>query len=817
MSLALKANGRYQGLTEAEVLHQRAQSGPNEIKQEATRSPVFLLFDQFKSPLVLILVFACVFSAILGEWIESIAIASILVLNALIGFFQEYRAENAVLALKKMTAPRATVVRDGQQRLISARDVVPSDILLLEAGDIVAADAKILNSSRLQVNEAILTGESTPVEKTAQLKEGTLEAEGRTEFVYMGTTVLTGTAITQVASTGMATELGKIANLITVAETSPTPLQVQLAKVGRMLLLLCLGIVGVVTLLGILHDRPWVELLIFSISLAVAAVPEGMPAIVTVALALGVQRMAARNALIRKLPSVETLGSVSVICTDKTGTLTTGKMTVREIYSDNKQTLLNAAASCTDAQLAEDDSDSGAGDPTEIAILRQAAEQGSHKDRIERENPRKSSEPFDSDRKRMSIFRQDGKNYVKGAVESILPLCNVSDEKLISIQRVNQEMTSRALRVLAIAVGRTPVEKDLDFLGLIGIADPPRPEATTAIAEARQAGITPIMITGDHPGTAAVIARELGLVLESETVEGRVYARATPEDKLKLVRDWKHQGAIVAMTGDGVNDAPALREAHIGIAMGKGGTEVTRQSADLILADDNFATIVAAVKEGRAIYRNIQKAIVYLLTGNFAELAVVLGASALGLPLPFLAAHLLWINLVTDSLPALALIADPAPKNAMKRAPRKSTELLLGTREWLRIAWVGTIEAIVVFAVFVFVFRSDGIESARGIAFSTIVFSQLWRAFGARSKTLTFWKLGALSNLWLLGVVAFTGSLQLSLHFLPLTQRIFGLKVLNWRDFGWIMLCSITTITLVELNKMLKARLRRKSQAPIKD
>lgn len=790
-SLKTKDNtNSHRGLGPDEVLNHRERFGPNEIRQEKAKSPWLLLSDQFKSPLVIILIFACVLSAALGEWAEAIAIAAILILNALIGFFQEYRAENAVLALKNMTSPRATVIRNGRQVLIAAREVVPGDLLLLESGDIVAADARVIECSRFQVNEAILTGESQPAEKQ------------REENIFMGTAVVTGTATAEVTTTGMRTELGKIAHLITTAESPATPLQKQLSKVGRMLLVLCLIVVAIVLITGLLQGRSWLELVVFSVSLAVAAVPEGMPAIVTVALALGVQRMAARNALVRKLPSVETLGSVSVICTDKTGTLTTGNMRVRELWGPNQRELVLAAASCCDADLDAKDT-TGTGDPTEVAILFAAREREIYRDALEKENPRITTEPFDSVRKRMSILRQNGTLYVKGAVESVLPLCLGDAAHLIKeAEKVNQDMTSRGLRVLAIATGTGREEKNLVLHGLIGIADPPRTEVMQAIAEARIAGVLPVMITGDHPVTATAIARELGLILEGEQIEGRVHARATPEDKLKLVRQWKARGAIVAMTGDGVNDAPALQEAHIGIAMGRNGTEVTRQSADLILADDNFATIVAAIREGRGIYQNIRKSIVYLLTGNLAELFVVLGASVFGLPLPLFAAHLLWINLVTDSLPGLALIADPTSSDVMKRKPRAATEPMLGKPEWMQIAWVGVLEAGVILGLYMTLLKSSGPERARNIAFTTFVFSQLWRSFGARSISRIFWKVGALSNLWLLGVVIITACLQLSLHYIPLTQKIFALSPLTISDLALIVPLSLIAITAIEIKKV---------------
>lgn len=733
---------------------------------------------------------------------EASAIGAILLLNAVIGFVQEYRAETAVQALSQLTSPRATVLRNGQKVLIFAKEVVTGDLLILEPGDLVAADAKLIEVNQLQINEAILTGESLPVEKRLEQEAEIQVLSERVGSIFMGTTVVLGTASAEVTATGMSTELGKIAHLITTAESDPTPLQVQLRGLGRTLLFACLGIVALVSFWGFLQGRSWLELIIFSISLAVAAVPEGMPAIVTVALALGIQRMALRNALIRRLPSVETLGSVSVICTDKTGTLTTGNMRVRELWGENHDELLEAAISCCDAELYSDGL-SGTGDPTELAILISGHERGIEKDQIEKINPRLMTSPFDSNRKRMSVFRKDGCLYVKGALESLLPLCSKSTDELERAERSHSEFTSRALRVIAVAKGESNKEENLTFLGLIGMADPPRTEVSDAIREAKSAGILPIMITGDHPSTAQAIAKELGLAVNGDEAKNLVHARATPEDKLKLVRSWKSKGKIVAMTGDGVNDAPALREAHIGIAMGKSGTEVTRQAADLILADDNFATIVAAVKEGRGVYQNIRKAIVYLLTGNFAELMVVFGALAMGLPLPFLAVHLLWINLVTDSLPGLALIADPVSPDVMKHHPRKTNESILGRKEWVQILVAGLLEALVMLILFLITFENAGIEEARNFVFTTMVFSQLFRSFGARSRTRIFWQVGALNNLWLLGVVVLTGCLQLSLHYLPFTQNIFGLMPLVVDDILFAVLLALIPISLIEAKKLI--------------
>ncbi len=785
------------GLSSAVAAQKLKEHGLNEIKREKARSPWILFIEQFKSPLVIILIFACIISAVLGEQIETIAIGAILLLNALIGFFQEYRAETAILALQEMTAPRAKIIRDGVQAVILAHDVVPDDVLLLEAGDIVAADAEIFEASRFLVNEAILTGESLPVEKSIAG-----DVTQRTKRVFMGTTVITGTATVKVTATGMKTELGRIAHLMATAQAVPAPLQVQLAQVGKTLLFICLGVVTLVAVIGFFQGRAWLDLLLFSVSLAVAAVPEGMPAIVTVALALGVRRLASQNALIRKLHSVETLGRVSVICTDKTGTLTTGDMRVRELWGENETELVRVAASCCDAELG---ATINTGDPTEIAILIAAGEKGFQKDTIEKTSPRVSTEPFDSKRRLMSVTRNDGMTYVKGAVENLIPLCTKDTANAEAAVIEAGKMSARGLRVLAVALGNGPGEKNLKLMGLIGIADPPRVEAMQAIKEARSAGITPIMITGDHPQTAAAIARELGLVLDGEHLESRVHARATPEDKLNLVRQWKDKGAIVAMTGDGVNDAPALKEAHIGIAMGKAGTEVTRQAADLILADDNFATIVAAVREGRSIFDNIRKSITYLLTGNFAEVAIVLGAIFLELPLPLLAAHLLWINLVTDALPALTLVVDPLSPHLMNRAPRDASEQILGRPQWIQVLWVGLLEAVVMLGLYRYLLGTPFGEShARNLMFTAFVFSQILRSFAARSSTRTIWEIGVFTNLWLLGVALATAVLQLSLHFIPFTQKIFGLRTLVLTDFLLILTAALIPITVLELKKILQ-------------
>jgi Ca2+-transporting ATPase len=660
------------GLTEAEARTRLAESGPNEIHRESGPSPWRILAGQFKGAMVWLLIAACAISAALGEVLDASAIGAIVVLNGVMGFVQEYRAERAISALRAMTAPRARVRRDGKAVVVPASAIVPGDALLLEGGDLVAADAKLVEAHALSVNEASLTGESVPVDKSTDAIAADAPLAERTDRVFMGTAITAGSAVAIVSATGMKTELGRIAGLLATATTEPTPLEARLEKVGRTLLVLCLGIVLVVAILGLVRGGAWLEVLMTSVSLAVAAVPEGLAAIVTIALAIGVQRMAARNVLVRKLHAVETLGCATVICTDKTGTLTTGVMTTREVWGADRKRILEAAAANCDAELGTDGA--GTGDTTELAILAAAREEGIEKEAIDARSPRVTEHPFDSIRKRMSVQRSDGVLYVKGAVDLMLPLCISGVAGALD---ANRDMAERGLRVIAVAIGHGAEEEGLELLGLVGLADPPRTEAIEAVRLAREAGVRTVMITGDHPITARAIARELGILRPGDDAEELVHARATPDDKIRIVREWKARGEVVAMTGDGVNDAPALREAHIGIAMGKTGTEVAREASSMILADDDYASIVAAIREGRGIFDNIRKTLVYLLAGNFGELVVMLGASLLGLPLPLTALQILWINLVTDGLPAIALVMDPPDADVLRRAPRRREEAIL--------------------------------------------------------------------------------------------------------------------------------------------
>jgi len=792
------------GLSTAEAARRLATVGPNELRRDDGTPPWRIFLRQLSSPVVLLMLGAAVVSGLLREAADAIAIGSIVVLNAIVGFLQEFRAERAVLALRAMTAPHARVVRDGQHVAVPATDVVPGDLILLEAGDIVAADARLVEARAMTANEAPLTGESEPVDKaTGPAVQGAGLAE-RHDMVFLGTSIGTGTGRAIVTATGMSTELGRIARLLETAEDTETPLQRRLAEVSRMLLVASVAIVAVVAAAGLVRGVALFDVFLSAVSLAVAAVPEGLPAIVTIALAIGVRRMAARHALVRRLPAVETLGCATVICTDKTGTLTTGVMAVRELWGRDQRRLLDGAAACCDADLP-----SRTGDTTELAILAEAAQRGIDRPSIEQQRPRVEVTPFDSERRRMSIRRADGVLYVKGAAEVIIERCVASTE---GAGDAATQLAARGLRVIAVAVGTGVDETDLTLLGLIGIADPPRSEAIEAVAAARAAGIRTVMITGDHPLTAQVIAHEIGIIRAGESADQFVHARATPEDKLRIVRAWKARGAVVAMTGDGVNDAPALREAHVGIAMGKTGTEVAREVSDIVLADDNFASIVAAIREGRGIFDNIRKALVYLLAGNVSELAVMLIASLAGLPLPLVPLQLLWINLVTDGLPALALVMDPPDAEVMTRPPRAPDEPILGKPEWRLIVIAGSLETIVTLAVYIWALHDRDLAEARSLAFAVLVVGELFKSFAFRSPTRVFWQVGAFSNLVLLGVVTASVVAQLAIFHVPALQRLFAIGTVSGWDTLLCFAAALVPVTVIEVWKLLAARPARKAQ-----
>lgn len=795
------------GLTAVEAARRLAEGGPNEIARQQVTPRWRIALAQFSSPLVLILIGAAIVSAFVSAIEDAIAIVVIIGVNGVIGFVQETRAEAALMALRTMTAARATVVRDGTATLVPAIDIVVGDVLVLAPGDVVAADATLLEVASLNVVESVLTGESMPVEKVAASKEHAADERPlaeRTDVVFMGTTAATGTGRAVVTATAMATELGKIAHLLAQAEPSGTPLQKRLDALGRILLYVTVGLVGVVALLGWLRGTPWFEVLLTTVSLAVSAVPEGLPAVVTVAMAVGVRRLSGKGVLVRRLSAVETLGCASVICTDKTGTLTTGVMTLRDVWTTDREALLRAAAACCDADLADGQ---GVGDPTEVAILVGAKELGITREAIEREQPRRRTLPFDTDRRRMSVWREGGEVFVKGAAESVLPLTVGADAD--AVMAAVAEMAGRGLRVLAVAVGRGEDESGLELRGLVGLADAPRAEARAAIAAARDAGVRVVMITGDHPLTAVAIGRELGLVDEGSDPSLTVHARKTASDKTAIVRELRQQGQVVAMTGDGVNDAPSIREADIGIAMGKSATEVTREAADMVLTADDLGGVVTAIREGRIVYDNIRKTVIYLLSGNAAGLLMMLAASIAGWPLPLLPLHLLWLNIMCEPLPGVALALDAPDDDAMRRPPRPSDEPLLDRAAWIHIGWVASLHAVVAMGAFAWGLQRGSLPLAQTLAFSSLVVGVLLRAFSSRNPDKLLWEVGWAKNALLVGVVAFSLLLQLALVSFDLTRQWFSLAPLRFVDLLLLVGLGFVPVTVVEIGKLVHRRRNR--------
>jgi len=869
------------GLSAAEAAQRLAANGPNELKEGKRISPWRIFLGQFKSLIIWILIVAGVVSGVLGEVVDAIAILAIVVLNAVIGFYQEFNAEKSIAALKKMTAPQAKVRRGGQVTVMPATAIVTGDILVLEAGDLVAADARLREAASLKCIESALTGESESVEKkTVTLDKADIPLGDRENMVFMGTSVATGTAQAIVVATAMGTELGRIAGLLEAAGADEsTPLQKKLDSFGRILIWATLGIVALLFVLGLVRGTKLLELFMTSVSLAVAAVPEGLPAVVTVALALGVSRMARRRALVRKLPAVETLGSTTVICTDKTGTLTVGEMTVRAFYvagqsyevtgegygpkgevrieggttdSSHAAPLLELATvllGCNNAHLVEEEGKwKVVGDPTEGALLAAGAKAGGDRERIERELPKHHELPFDSDRKRSAVIRKlpDGKlrAFVNGAPDVLLQRCTnlytstgvrpLTDEDRKQIEAQNAAMAQQALRVLGSAfrdqenaspetLTSDAVERDLVFVGLTGMYDPPRQEAKDAVAKCRAAGIRVVMITGDHPHTATAIARELGIAsgdnvavtgaeldklsddeLKRRAPDAAVYARVTAEHKLRIIRAWKANDAVVAMTGDGVNDAPAIQGADIGIAMGKTGTEVTKQASDMIVTDDNFATIVAAVEEGRGIYDNIRKTLQYLLAGNTGELLLMTVCVIIGLPVPLLPIHLLWINLVTDGLPALCLATDPIDPDVMKRRPRRASERIMDRGFLWTMLITGFLTAGVAFAVYFYALKTGTAESARTQAFAVLVIAELLRSFGARSETKPLWRISLFTNINLVAVVVVSFCLQIWSQHNATLGRFLKTSSLPFGDVLWLLALGAIPLLVLEAVKFVR-------------
>ena len=842
------------GLSSREARKRLTEYGENKIKEGKKRNILTIFIDQFRDFMIVVLLVATGLSFIMGEFTDGLTIFAIVILNGLMGFIQEYRAEKSLDELKKLASPRARVIRDGRIEEIDSRELVPGDLLLLERGDKVPADARILFTRGLQVDEALLTGESVPVTKSAGnlYKRGIGIAEQR-NMVFMGTTVTGGKCRAVVVNTGMNTEMGKIAHLLEEESSRLTPLQQRLKNLGKKLVFLCLSITVAIVFLGIIKGQSLYNMFLAGVSLAVAAIPEGLPAIVTLTLAIGVQKMIKNKAIVRKLPAVETLGCSTVICSDKTGTLTENQMALQKVYINNRikdfgedkqdiflEKILQIGALCSSVVVRREEKDGKnkkrekastgkkipemIGDPTEIALVRAYYCKGYSFIELKNTHRVLGEESFDPQRKRMSILVElpGGRQelWIKGAPEIILDRCRfierngkrleLSREEKDRIIKANNQMAGEALRVLAIAYrpfgsrikgeGLARFENNLVFLGLVGLIDPPRKEAYQAVSSCYQAGIRPIMVTGDHKLTARIIAEDLGIIKADEAVltgeelskmdfeelketvkDVQVYARISPEDKLRIVRALRENGEIVAMTGDGVNDAPAVKEADIGIAMGKKGTDVTREVASLILADDNFATIVKAIEEGRKIYNNIRKFIKYLLACNIGELLAIFLGIALGLPLPLIPIQILWVNLVTDGLPALALGFDEDSDDLMKKKPRKPGENILSRGMVGHIISEGVligISTILAFLIGIFRLGLD-LNTARTMAFSTLVFSQLFFVFSCRSEEHSFWELSPFSNLYLVGAVMISSLMQLAVIYLPFFSSFFRTEVLN--------------------------------------
>ncbi len=842
------------GLAHAEASKRLAEHGANVIAEGKRRSPWLMLAGQFTDFMIVVLLAAAVVAGVVGEPQDSIAIVVIVVLNAVIGFMQEYRAERTMAALRRMGAPHARVLRDGEVRDVAARELVPGDLVLLEAGNIVPADLRLVEAARLKIQEATLTGESHPVDKQVlPISEDDTALGDRTNMAYKGTVVTYGRGRGIVAATGMSTELGRIAALIQQATEGQTPLQRRLAHFGRRLAVAALGICAIVFVAGILRGEPLVLMFLTAVSLAVAAIPEALPAVVTVALAIGAGKMARRNALVRRLPAVESLGSVTVICSDKTGTLTQNRMGVSRFWSGTAYDgtavdlpkaepwprLVRAMALCNDAEEAADGTLKG--DPTETALHAAASEAGTAKVALAEAMPRVMELPFDSDRKRMTTVHRDADRYLaftKGAPESVVGRCTrmataVGEEDIDgdAVLAEAERMAADGLRVLAVAerswaeppTAEDPavVEDAMTLVGLVGLLDPPREEAAAAVAECMSAGITPVMITGDHPVTARAIATQLGILGEGEAVidgvelsrlsgdelrerAGRtaVYARVNPEQKIRIVEALQAGGEIVAMTGDGVNDAPALNRADVGVAMGRSGTDVAREASHLVLLDDNFATIVAAVREGRRIYDNIRKFVKYAMTRNLGEIWTIFLAPFLGLPIPLLPIHILWVNLVTDGLPGLALAVEPAEHGLMRRPPRPPQESVFARGMWQHIAWVGLLLGGVCIAVQAWAYTS-GDAHWQTMVFTVLALSQLGHAMAVRSERDSLFTQGIWTNRPLLGAVVFTLALQLAVIYVPWLNGIFHTQPLTFGELALCLALSCVVFAGVEIEKAL--------------
>ncbi|MFR9172573.1 cation-translocating P-type ATPase [Evtepia sp.] len=851
-----------QGLSQGEGARRLAGYGENKLEKAKPPGLFRQVLAQLRDPMILVLLAAAALSFFAGggqDWLDTAIILLIVVFNTVISVSQEDSARKALEALEKLAAPRARVLREGVERRLESTHLVPGDILLLEAGDYVPADGRILWAAGLQTDESAMTGESLPVHKRAGdgLPPDTPLAE-RKNMVIGGTVVTGGRAKVVVTATGMQTEMGKIAGLLLRQGQGETPLQRKMKEVSRVLSLVCVGVCAVMFGVGMLQHRDILDMFLTAVALAVAAIPEGLPAIVTIVLAVGVGRMARRNAIIKRLPAVETLGCASVICSDKTGTLTKNQMTVLEVWTPapaHRDRALTLGTLCGDAQ---EGPGGYIGDPTETAIAQAAAQAGLEKAALERDMPRRGEAPFDSVRKRMATCHAlpngEALVAVKGAPEAVLARCThllgaqgprpLTDGDRRRIAQVGGDLAGQALRVLAVAQRLQPalpksmaaegLEAELTFVGLIGMMDPPRPEVRQAVDRCAGAGIRPVMITGDHKDTAVAIAKQLNIyrpgdkaidgagldflpqeTLEEEIEAFSVYARVTPEHKMRIVQAWQRRGHVVAMTGDGVNDAPALKAADIGCAMGKTGTDVAKGAADMILTDDNFATVVAAVEQGRGIYANIRKAIHYLLSCNIGEILTIFLATLLPVSqAPLSPVQLLWLNLVTDSLPALALGMEPVEKTAMTQPPRGKEEPLFSKAFSCRLAWQGALVGGITLLAYGLGFHLTGTFAvANTMAFATLTFSQLFHAFDVRSEDTPLFRLGVLSNKAMNKAFLAGAALQAAVLLAPPLQGAFSVVPLALEQWGMVLALALTPLVVCEAAKLLRPKGRKKSPA----